>query len=174
MHHFSFKHFLDHAHAIGLAHFSPYKLHHSHACWQRRKHPAIYNYPRHPKTLQTYQSEVHRLLDEFTEESFAVSSKYQGNDCVYGGEARSELLSSRPDPNGRGDPVLRQQIGSKHSRDERLNCLDSTASFCSSSGNSARLVSPFPFFFPSCISSLFLDVPPGGATVLHATPMRPV
>lgn len=97
MHHFSFKHFLDHAHAIGLAHFSPCKLHYSHACWQRRKHPAIYNYPRHPKTLQTYQSEVHRLLDEFTEESFGVSSKYQGNDCVYGGEARSELLSSRPE-----------------------------------------------------------------------------
>lgn len=42
--------------------------------------------------------------------------------------------------------LSREQIGSEHSRDERSNCLDSTASFRSSPVD--HLASPFSFPFP--------------------------
>lgn len=160
----NFRRLVDHArtHAISLGHFPPYKLHRGHACWQHCKHPAISNYP---ETRRATNRKYHRLLDEFAQESFGVSSKYQGNDCVYGGEARPELLSSRSDTNGRGD-TLRLAGGSARNipRDGHgLNCSDSTSAssrVLPPRGDSTRLdtrlgftpldsASPQRLFFPS-------------------------
>lgn len=59
------------------------------------------------------------------------------------------------------------------SRSSSSRQLDSARLGLASLGSASPRRIFFPLFFPRVFLPSFVDVPPGGATVLHATPMRP-